>query len=758
VQYQLLDLYQVGAYRVTGFNASVIPDQSIFWVDVCSGQVKLRTGGPGILDFEGVNQYILTVRAFVAGFTGAETVRNVTINVLNLDEPPIAVTTAVSIPENAASRVDGTTLVWNSLSGYLAGTMGSWDPENSTVRYAVTVDGSSGKLVMNGTTGAVTVPLSVGNGSSSAVDFNFESLTTSFTLSVTVSQVNDTSMSSSAAFTVTLLDQNDPPTMVPGQVLYLSEYASALNPGSTQYPVLAGAVIAFDEDTNATWTNSTTFTLVSTAQAGTACGQTGKWATNSGLQGGTPLFSIAPATGAVTLTTNPNVGAATEWRLQNPIVESGKLLRASYQICVRASDAAGASSTQLVGVSILADLPSIPYIDNIAGNQPEPSTVGGTTITFTGANFMPGGATLALVAFYTNAKGVRYNGVGCLIVNNATITCRTQPGYGKGYTWSFTIGGNPVTPLIPLTMDYADPSVTSFNAIAQNIPTAGGVAIGFFGTNFGPNPSQNPKPAYVYNHSFPTVIFGNNGNEFTCPVTFWNHTYLECTAPPGLGKDLAWTITVGDASTAASVGSPSNRLLAYRTPTITSVTGSSAAVDITRLDTYGGQAVVITGTNFGPAQVTWRQDGTVHTTLTDPLYGNAYVKVGGAAGSLLSFVGCTQAPATAHTTITCFTPAAVGINHRVSIMIGNQAGNVWPAAAGNATGSACASGLCYLPPVLTSISGPGSAAADTVAVNSLSSQVVTSVPSLSQLPPSTMSTMAHPQDLTRPSTVASSAL
>ena len=64
----------------------------------------------------------------------------------------------------------------------------------------------------------------------------------------------------------------------------------------------------------------------------------------------------------------------------------------------------------------------------------------------------------------------------------------------------------------------------------------------------------------------------------------------------------------------------------------------------------------------------------------DLLYSPTNVKYGTSSGNLLSFTGCTQAPATAHTTITCLTVGGIGIGHRVSLTIGNQAAPApWPA-------------------------------------------------------------------------------
>jgi hypothetical protein len=106
--FQVTHVYAMGAYGVapSNFTQALVPNQALFYIDACSGQVKLRTGGSGansaFPNFEGVNSFAVTVRAFISGFPGAEAVSNVTVHVLNVDEPPFVLPTTVLLPENAA--------------------------------------------------------------------------------------------------------------------------------------------------------------------------------------------------------------------------------------------------------------------------------------------------------------------------------------------------------------------------------------------------------------------------------------------------------------------------------------------------------------------------------------------------------------------------------------------------------------------------------------------------------------------------------
>jgi hypothetical protein len=87
--------------------------------------------------------------------------------------------------------------VWASIAHTLTECMAQWDPGNSTARYSLLVDNAGGELVLSETTGDVTVPAdAVVNGSATGVPigFNFEALPDVFTLSIRMTQVNDSSI------------------------------------------------------------------------------------------------------------------------------------------------------------------------------------------------------------------------------------------------------------------------------------------------------------------------------------------------------------------------------------------------------------------------------------------------------------------------------------------------------------------------------------------------------------------------------------
>jgi hypothetical protein len=378
-------------------------------------------------------------------------------------------------------------------------------------------------------------------------------------------------------------------------------------------------------------------------------------------------------------------------------------LRASYLLCVTTTDVGGAAASGLVTVNILANLENQPIISSVSGARgPDPPTSGGTLISFAGSNLGPGTVT----ASYSNARGASYIAAGCTVVSSELITCLTVPGWDGGFTWSVAVNGVVALTTGDMSMSYAAPTVASLSASAQGASTAGGAVVTILGSNFGANPTQNPRAlGYAYAYAPLAVFFGGNGYEFACGVTALNHTELQCTMPPGLGAGLPWLVSVGTAlSTTPPSSAPAALLFSYAAPVVTGVVGVGGVV-VTALDTWGGQQVQIIGSNFGPATVTSRLDASVRTPLAgDPQYLGTSVRFGGAAGTLLSFAGCVQAPVTAHTTITCTTAAGVGVGHRVALSIGGQAAAAWPASG---------PGLAFLPPTLTAISGQGSINADT---------------------------------------------
>jgi hypothetical protein len=708
VQFQILQTYATKAYLRPTFTESLLPDNSLFWVDVCSGQVKVRTGGIDVLNYEGVNTYTITVRAFVSGFAGAETIRNITISVLNLDEKPIVNPVSVTLVENAAwiPGTSASSFVWQNMGGNAIGTIDQWDPENSTVVFAITADSTSGRVSLDNGTGLISVSNSFLNtaiNKTESVSFSYENQPNVFTLYVSATQTNNSAFTASSTFIITLLDANDPPLIERDQILRLLDSNPLLSS--------AGFVSSYDEDTDVAFNNGTAYSLV---DGSSNCGQTSRWPTTNGLSGGTPLFSINSVTGEVTWVQNPS----TAWTLITPpVIFSGKLTRILYEICVKTVDVFGGSDQQKVTIAITADIPGIALIKNQTGLTTSMSTLGGETVIFGGENFWPNNVPpLSYTATYSN--GLRIYTATCQFPSSSVIMCTTVPGFDFGYTWSITLnpatvsGAAPILSEIDLSMSYGVPTVTAISVPSipgglsqKKLPTTTSVEVRITGTNFGPS---NSNPVFYYGNQCVNAGGSLVCHEFECSIVSWTHTEVRCMSASGVGKDLGWELRVGRLS-AMSETSDQTLLLAYAPPELFAV--SSLSEDIQRLDTVGKQLVTISGSNFGPTSITWRvgMNSSLRNTLSDPAY-LVVPKYGGPTGDLLSFANCQILTGS---TLSCFTVGGVGVNHRVSIIVGGQSEvSLWPAIPGNSS-SGCSSGLCYRPPILTRISGVGSKNADT---------------------------------------------
>ena len=117
---------------------------TLFYIDACSGQVRLRQGGINIVNYERQNNYTLIVVASVVGFPDATTTQTINVRILNVDEVPLVPMQIFNVTEN-------------SLTGFRVGTITYADPENSPVSWLLTSDTSHGSFLVNNVTGRITV-------------------------------------------------------------------------------------------------------------------------------------------------------------------------------------------------------------------------------------------------------------------------------------------------------------------------------------------------------------------------------------------------------------------------------------------------------------------------------------------------------------------------------------------------------------------------------------------------------------------------
>jgi hypothetical protein len=203
-------------------------------------------------------------------------------------------------------------------------------------------------------------------------------------------------------------------------------------------------------------------------------------------------------------------------------------------------------------------------------------TIGGTTVTVTGANFVAGSTT---VKFGPNA------GTNVVVASGSSLTVTSPPGAGAvDVTVTNSGGTSPVSAADVFT--YGPPTVTNVSPSAG--PTTGGTAVTITGTNF------------VANNT--TVKFGSST---ASNVVVAGTTSLTATAPPGTAGtvvDITVTTTGGTSTTSAA-----DQYTYTNGPIITAIAPAAGPV-------AGGNTVTITGTTLSGATAV--KFGTANAAIT----------------------------------------------------------------------------------------------------------------------------------------------
>ena len=179
--YQLL-------FSVIGENPLDPAYGSLFYVDACSGQVRLRQGGLNVVNYERQANYTLLVSVSVAGFPAAATVQNISVRVLDVDEPPTVPTQNFTVPEN-------------SLTGFRVGTVRAVDLEHSVVSWLLDADTSKGSFSLN-STGLITVT----NGFDVATGVGSVAVVTGYPVCDSVAEQSTASISCAPGYTIQSFD------------------------------------------------------------------------------------------------------------------------------------------------------------------------------------------------------------------------------------------------------------------------------------------------------------------------------------------------------------------------------------------------------------------------------------------------------------------------------------------------------------------------------------------------------------------------
>ena len=237
---------------------------------------------------------------------------------------------------------------------------------------------------------------------------------------------------------------------------------------------------------------------------------------------------------------------------------------------------------------------------------------------------------------------------------HTAIRCLTAPGIGANHSLVVSVGGQ-FSALSNVTIGYNVPRINGVSGIgSRDLDTKGGQVIVFSGTSFGENPRGiYPPPLVTYGvgnftTNFTAAACEHSGSGATATIT--------CLTGEGAGGvgGLFWDIFWGGQS-----GAPWRAPLTckYRPPTIAAFTGRGAL----DADTAGGQPVIITGTNFGPANVS-----AVVAYETEAVYNNVRTRL------VFTPRSCTRSATAPHEQMTCVTDTGAGAPLAWSITVAEQ--------------------------------------------------------------------------------------
>lgn len=242
--------------------------------------------------------------------------------------------------------------------------------------------------------------------------------------------------------------------------------------------------------------------------------------------------------------------------------------------------------------------------------------------------------------------------------------------------------GTTVNETVPVRFSYMPPTVTSI-AVQGGFTTAGGDAIPVIitGSNlFGP-------VSMVMGGSWAMKMFAGANVTFSS-----SHNQIVASLSPGCGASLPVVVYIAGQPSGCA-GAACN--ITFPAPTVTSLAAPTGApYNVTALGTLGGQRVILSGTNLGPA-TTGSAVGAGQLTLSLSYYDES--------GQFRYTASCTKAAqGDPHSTAECMTAPGVGRQLSFSVNVCGQSSPFVPL-----------SGARYAPPRLLDVSGPGASRANT---------------------------------------------
>ena len=188
---------------------------------------------------------------------------------------------------------------------------------------------------------------------------------------------------------------------------------------------------------------------------------------------------------------------------------------------------------------------------------------------------------------------------GCAVDDSTPQTllrCTSAAGIGANLDVRLTIAGQ-TSPVFPGAISYVPPTVTAVTGVGADLcPTEGGAVVTLIGSQFGPltplGVTGNPLTGDALQ---PLAWYGPNGTHRYSGVHCYVRvadTEITCLTAPGTGLGHLWSVSVGGQASPVMTTRPTS----YHPPIISLEDGPGSA----SAETFGKQAVIIEGRNFGP--------------------------------------------------------------------------------------------------------------------------------------------------------------
>ena len=212
-----------------------------------------------------------------------------------------------------------------------------------------------------------------------------------------------------------------------------------------------------------------------------------------------------------------------------------------------------------------------------------------------------------------------YTARGCDVSGAApdvVIRCTSSEGVGAGLDVRVTVAGL-TSGVFQGALSYQPPTLTSISGVGADLcATEGGGVVTLTGTQLGPaTPLDASGLPLAGNALQPLAWYGPGGvrryTAVSCYVRVAN-LQIDCLVAPGTGLGHLWTVGVGGQASPVLT----TRATSYHPPIVSLESGPGSV----SAETFGGQAVVVSGRNFGPS-------GTVVQTAVYTSGGNASTQV-----------------------------------------------------------------------------------------------------------------------------------